>query len=221
VAFVKGEQGTVANQTANFRPQRGAINGLLAYVFEHPLTDPLFALSRLDAGFPHAELVANGKDANQLEKRMDEISKLVAIEDIRAMKARYFRLLDDKQWADYAILFTDDAVMDLSQVLPAGTPVEKLSLTGPDSIVAQTRDLLSDAIMIHNGYTHEINVISPDEATGVWAMEDRVIFPAGVASPFPFRRSHNFGRYYEEYRKVEGSWKIARLRLIRLWQDFS
>lgn len=152
---------------------------------------------------------------------MDITGTLAVIEDIRAMKARYFRLLDDKQWSDYAALFTDDAVMDLSQVLPAGTPAQKLSLTGPEAIVAQTRDLLNDAIMIHNGYTHEINVVSETLATGIWAMEDRVIFPDGAACPFPFRRSHNFGRYYEDYRKVDGIWKISRLKLIRLWQEFN
>nr|ART35581.1 A49 [uncultured bacterium] len=111
--------------------------------------------------------------------------------------------------------------MDLSQVLPTGTPADKLTLTGPDAIVAQARDLLSDAIMIHNGYTHELEVLSETEATGIWAMEDRVIFPDGVGCPFPFRRSHNFGRYYEDYRKVDGRWKISRLKLIRLWQELS
>lgn len=150
---------------------------------------------------------------------MDALTRLVAIEDIRQMNARYFRVLDSHQWAEYQALFTDDAVMDLSEVLPAGTPAEKLHVVGAAAIVKQPAELMTGAIMIHNGYTHEIDIQSEDRATGNWAMEDTVIFPDDVPCPFPFRRSHNFGRYAEDYRKEAGAWKIARLKLSRSWRE--
>ena len=36
------------------------------------------------------------------------------IEAIKRLKARYFRLMDTKQWDDFATVFAEDAVMDMS-----------------------------------------------------------------------------------------------------------
>lgn len=36
------------------------------------------------------------------------------IEAIKRLKARYFRLMDTKQWGDFATMFAEDAVMDMS-----------------------------------------------------------------------------------------------------------
>jgi len=150
---------------------------------------------------------------------MDAVTRLTAIEDIRALKARYFRLLDDKKWSELAALFTDDATMDLSEVLPAGTPKEQILLTGSAAIVRQIGGLLGDAIMIHNGYGHEIDILSQTAAKAIWSMEDYVIFPEGTESPFPFRRSHAFGRYYEDFVKGRSGWRISYLRLTRQFQE--
>lgn len=146
---------------------------------------------------------------------MDAITRLVIIEDIRDLKARYFRLLDAKLWDEFGALFTHDAVMDLSSVLPAGTPEELLTVNGRDAIVAQNRALLSNAIMVHNGYSHELAIHDENNASGIWSQEDRVVFPDDVECPFPYRRSHNFGRYYEDFRREADGWKIARLKLVR------
>jgi hypothetical protein len=143
------------------------------------------------------------------------VTKLLAIEEIRKLKARYFRYLDDGDWEALTALYMPDAVMDISEVLPAGTPEHLLLVHGADTIVGQTRDLLQGATMVHNGYTHEIDILSDDEATSIWSQEDRAIFPEGVPCPFPFRESHNFGRYYTRYIRVDGAWRIASLKLTR------
>jgi hypothetical protein len=49
------------------------------------------------------------------EMIMDALARLLTIEDIKAVKARYCRLLDTKDWVGFAALFIDDAVMDVSQ----------------------------------------------------------------------------------------------------------
>jgi hypothetical protein len=46
-----------------------------------------------------------------------------------------------------------------------------------------------------------------------------VIFLEGEASPFPFRRSHAFGRYHEQFVKQDGKRQIARLKLTRQFQE--
>ncbi|WP_404477257.1 nuclear transport factor 2 family protein [Novosphingobium sp. BL-52-GroH] len=152
---------------------------------------------------------------------MDGIVRLTAIEDIRALKARYFRLLDDKRWDDFGALFTADAVMDLSDVLPPGTPPAMLTVDGREAIVAQNRRLLSDAVMVHNGYSHEITVHDAGTASAIWAQEDRVVFPDHVPCPFPHRSSHNFGRYHEDFVRETDGWKIRRLKLVRTFSSAS
>ena len=45
---------------------------------------------------------------------MDDIERLVAVEEIRQLKARYFRCMDTKDWAGLTDVFAPDAVMDMS-----------------------------------------------------------------------------------------------------------
>ena len=40
---------------------------------------------------------------------MDALFRLTAIEDIKALKARYCRYVDTKDWVAFRSLFTDDA----------------------------------------------------------------------------------------------------------------
>ena len=49
---------------------------------------------------------------------MNQIDKLLAIEEIKQLKARYFRFVDTKDWTGFAGLFAADAVFDLSDDLP-------------------------------------------------------------------------------------------------------
>ena len=58
------------------------------------------------------------------------------------------------------------------------------------------------------GHMPEIDIISPTEARGVWAME--ALVEAGNSS------FHGFGHYWETYRKEDGQWRIARLLITRL-----
>lgn len=44
---------------------------------------------------------------------MDPLEELLAIEEIRKLKARYFRALDAKDWDAFAGVFAPDAVQDL------------------------------------------------------------------------------------------------------------
>ena len=44
---------------------------------------------------------------------MDEIERMTAIEDIRRLKARYFRCLDTKDWDGFRDVFASDGEMDM------------------------------------------------------------------------------------------------------------
>ena len=45
---------------------------------------------------------------------MDAIERLDAVEQIKQLKARYFRCMDTKDWDGFAAVFGPDAVMDMS-----------------------------------------------------------------------------------------------------------
>ncbi len=144
---------------------------------------------------------------------MDQLETLLAIEAVRAVKARYCRMLDTKDWDGFAALFTSDAVMDVSQ--DTGNP----PITGIDAIVAQVRFAVDHAASSHQVHTPEITLDGPDAAHGVWAMQDRVVWQEGK-SPIPGVGSiTGYGQYHESYRLEDGVWKIASLRLTRFHVD--
>lgn len=132
------------------------------------------------------------------------VARLVAIEDIKQLKARYFRLLDLHRWDEFRELFTQDLVVDVGE--STSQPRDR------DEFVASVRTHLDDALTVHHGHMPEIEILDDTHARGTWAMYDLVEPPA--TSPFPLLTG--FGHYHEEYRKVDGRWRIARLQLTRL-----
>lgn len=138
---------------------------------------------------------------------MDDAAVLCAIEDIKALKARYFRHVDFKQWDEYAGLFAPDLIV----YAPDGS---ESSRGGPE-FAANVRAFLDPAVTIHHGYTPEIEILSPTEARGLWAMHDILTWEEGAPGK-GFKRMLGWGHYHETYRKVDGGWRIASLKLTRL-----
>ena len=127
--------------------------------------------------------------------------------EICNLKARYCRCLDTKDWAGYAAVFADDAVLDTS---PAGG----LRIEGRDELVAYVRSSIGeDTFTAHHIHAPEI-VIDGDTATGIWAMQDRNIWPSG-------RKLLGFGHYHERYVRKQGAWKIAKSKLTRINVEMS
>ncbi|MBC8188544.1 MAG: nuclear transport factor 2 family protein, partial [Proteobacteria bacterium] len=69
------------------------------------------------------------------------------------------------------------------------------------------RGFLADVLTVHHGHMPEIEITGPDTASGIWSMVDIVQLGAGFKG---------YGHYHDEYRKQEGGWRIARMRLTRL-----
>jgi 3-phenylpropionate/cinnamic acid dioxygenase small subunit len=127
------------------------------------------------------------------------------IEGIRRLKARYFRLMDTKQWDEWAELFVDEAR------LRYGPDADEV-LNGRSAIVGGVSQALADAVTVHHGHQSEIEIVSTDEATAVWAMADDVALPG--------LRLRGAGHYHDVYRKEpDGSWRIVSSELVRLRRD--
>ena len=131
--------------------------------------------------------------------------RLDDLEEIRRLKARYFLHLDGKDWAAWRELFTPDLTTE-------GT---KAPGTGRDEFVVAVEKLLAGRTSVHQGHTPEIRFLDEDRARGVWAMYDYVE-TLGVAQRDGF---FGYGHYEEEYRRDEGGWRIAHLRLTRIRRE--
>jgi hypothetical protein len=67
---------------------------------------------------------------------------------------------------------------------------------------------LEGVATMHHCHTPELTVTSATTATGIWAMEDLLVFADG-------REMHGAGHYRETYEKQDGSWRIKTLHLTR------
>jgi uncharacterized protein (TIGR02246 family) len=129
------------------------------------------------------------------------------LEAIRLLKARYFRTMDTKDWDGMRQVFTDDVVIDTTD---AGGAV----VSGADEFMTFLQGVLNDAVTIHQGHMPEIELTSESTATGIWALNDIVIWPNGM-------RLDGYGHYHETYEKNAGRWRIKSSRLTRLYTDFA
>jgi hypothetical protein len=143
--------------------------------------------------------------------------RLVAIDSIGRLKARYFRTLDTKDWGGFRDVFAEDATIG---PIDSGLPPSDARITStldPDEFVSRVRRTLAHVTSVHHGHMPEITVESPVTAQGVWAMEDLLSFPEDS----PVTRLHGFGHYHESYRRTESGWRIASMRLTRLRVELS
>lgn len=148
---------------------------------------------------------------------MNGVDRLLAIEEIRQLKARYFRAMDTKAFDELHTVFADDAVFDFREALRDpihGTPApfeEHPPVSGREAIVAHIRSALEHAVSVHHGHVPEIELLSEDQARGIWPMEDVV-----KNGTFSFR---GWGHYRETYVRTAAGWRIQTSQLTRLRVD--
>ena len=131
-----------------------------------------------------------------------DAEQLVEIEQIKQLKARYFRLMDQKRWGEFAELFTADC----EQEWRASPEAPAQAHRGRDAVVGFIRDSLEGIESTHHGHDPEISITGPATATGVWALFDHCTRGGEVVFS-------GAGWYEDEYVKRDGSWRIHRTRL--------
>ena len=131
------------------------------------------------------------------------------LEAIRQLKARYFRLMDTKQWDALREVFTTDVRIDTAE--DSGTVID-----GVDEYMPFLVSMIGDVTTVHHGHMPEITIVDADTATGIWAMEDELWWPEGS----PIQHLHGFGHYHETYRRTADGWRIAEMTLTRLHRIF-
>jgi hypothetical protein len=135
------------------------------------------------------------------------LEALMALEEIRQLKARYFRYIDTKEWGLLSSVFTHDCTFGFEGVIPG----EVSTYPSVDDFVRGVSEMLGDLTTVHHGHSSEITLTGPTTATGIWAMTDLVLRPLG----HPLSSFTGYGHYHEEYRK-DDEWRIASVYLSRL-----
>ena len=137
------------------------------------------------------------------------LQQLLDIEAIKQLKARYFRLMDQKQWGDWGLVFATDCVMEV--------PEAELVNNGRQEIVTSVSGALVGARTCHHGHMPEIEITGHGTARGIWAMFDYVEWDEQDGARVGLQ---GYGHYREEYKREDGEWRIARIRLERLRIDW-
>jgi len=144
-----------------------------------------------------------------VSEQADPLQRILDLEEIKQLKARYFRTLDTQAWDEFAQVFARDAVMEV--------PEASLVKRGREAIAASVSGVLKGARTVHHGHMPEIELTSRDTARGIWAMFDYVEWPPSASGERAGLQG--FGHYREEYLREDGRWRISRLRLERLRID--
>lgn len=146
---------------------------------------------------------------------MNESERLAAVEEIRQLKAKYWRGVDSGDGALVRSILAEDCVLDYIGCCTdpkTGTdhlPGMNLVLHGRESWLS---DALSEMVTVHQGHQSEIELTGKDTARGIWAFTDRFFLPPGG----PFERLVGYGHYHDTYTKVAGCWLLKTTRITRL-----
>jgi uncharacterized protein (TIGR02246 family) len=134
----------------------------------------------------------------------DPIQRLLDIEDIKQLKARYCRFVAKEDWEGFKNLFSED----LQFITPDGTRHD-----GRDVFMAFHEESLEKPKVwgVVHCYTPEITITGPDTAVGIWAMSDIHIWPGGEG---PAMGHHGYGHYHEDYIRLEDGWRFRRIQVI-------
>lgn len=148
---------------------------------------------------------------------MNDVERLSAIEEIRQVKARYFRGVDTGDAELVRSILAEDCVLDYRGCCT--DPATGRDFLPAMNIVMRGRRAWSSAglssagiVSVHHGHDCEITFGGDTNASAIWPMTDRLFMPAGA----PFSVMTGYGYYHETYEKAHGAWKIKTLRIERI-----
>jgi hypothetical protein len=140
---------------------------------------------------------------------MDAIERLVAIEEIKQLKAKYFYGFDHQDWDLWAReVWAPDARLEVPEIGVVVEPREAMIDWVSRQAVGQSS--------VHHGHMPVIEFTSDTTAKAIWAMEDRLWRTGENPMHEDVRYIHGWGHYHETYVKLDAGWRIRSTRLTRL-----
>jgi uncharacterized protein (TIGR02246 family) len=129
---------------------------------------------------------------------MELLSQLKAIEEIKALKARYCRSVDLGDWEHYSSLWSEDGCFCTA----SGRRVH-----GRRAIVDLLREVTEGKPTLHLAYLPEISIASERSASAIWGLEYY------VAAQMPDPAARGYGFSYDDYVRVGEQWLVSRVEM--------
>jgi hypothetical protein len=123
------------------------------------------------------------------------------VQELHLLRARYCRYVDTKQWDALDELVTPDFSLSSDGMEHHGRAEVRAFVVGA----------LEHAATVHHVHQPEITFTDDDHASGIWAMNDYVIFPTDP--PFMIR---GWGHYHDEYVRTDAGWRFSKVMGARL-----
>jgi len=141
---------------------------------------------------------------------MDDLSRLLAIEEIKQLKAKYIYGLDHRDWDLWRReVFAPDAELHVPEF--RAEPFTPL-----DELIAYDSESTGDQVSVHHVHMPTIELTSDTTATAIWPMEDRLFRSKEMPLYDGSTYLHGFGHYRERYVKLSQGWRIKSTQLTRL-----
>lgn len=138
---------------------------------------------------------------------MDPLTELREIEAIKALKYRYMRSIDTKDWELMRACFTPDATTAYSGGRYAFEGIEAIMKFMTESMAR------GSFLSSHRVHHPEIALTGETTATGTWALEDYVVDTQHELT------IHGAAFYRDRYVKVDGEWKIQHTGYERTFEE--
>jgi hypothetical protein len=142
---------------------------------------------------------------------MDEITgveKLLALEEIKMLKAKRDRAVDTKDWEMLEALHVPEHRSYNDDYPPWTTAAE---------MIANVRVIMDNLKTAHQSHTPEITFEGFDHASGIWAMSGMSVWNQGDDEHWFL----GMGHYFETYEKRNGIWLFTSRRLEYLFTQRS
>jgi hypothetical protein len=147
-----------------------------------------------------------------LEALRKDVQRVLDIQEIHGLKARFFRSIDTEQWDDLRDTLTEDAQIffEDSRFPVATTP----AWDGREAWLTYMTTAHPEKITVHQALAPEIEVVDENTATGIWAMSYWVDDPGRQGAWRAY--GHEYDRYV---RCPDGRWRIASSHVTHLRVD--
>jgi SnoaL-like domain len=136
--------------------------------------------------------------------RTYDVATLADLEEIRRLKARYCRLMDQKLWSEWAELFAPDAELSIGDE-------DVRTLVGGAEIARFAERTLDGIKTSHNASGPDIELTGPTSARATWTAQ--FVQDGG--------RRRGFGFYEDQLEKRDGRWLFRSVELVTSWMEGS
>jgi len=166
---------------------------------------------------PYDRLLVIWYHDSEEQPLMNDVDRLIAIEKIKQIRAKYFRGVDSADAELVKSILAEDCVLDYTGCCTdpkSGRdfiPAMNVVLKGRDAWRSDGMSRLG-IVSVHQGHHCQIDITGDTTASGIWAMTDRLYFPPGHA----FSLMTGYGHYEDTYEKIAGEWKLKTTHITRL-----